>query len=85
MSSFGVPERAPTGWVQKDVAEQTIFQGGLGVPNIYSELKALSVMVVGEWALATDPQQQRIGEVLQQRDRSSSEHVMPGRRKIGRG
>jgi hypothetical protein len=50
-TSFTNPERAPSRWLQADLAEQTAARGGIGVPNFRTELMAVSAAVVGEWAL----------------------------------
>jgi hypothetical protein len=66
------------GWLDPTEAGGTEDpKGGLGVPNIYTELKALSAMVVGEWALTTIPQEQLVGDILQKRDRGSARHLVP--------
>jgi hypothetical protein len=76
-SSFSEPTQASTGWMNARLAEQPVFQGGLGIPNIITELKALSAMRVGEWALTTKPQQQIIGDILQPRDTGAAEKLVP--------
>jgi hypothetical protein len=64
-----VPEQVPPRSIQHQSAERTLYQDGLGVTDIYTELKALSAMVVGEWALATAPQIMQVAGVSQTRDR----------------
>ncbi|GMF63775.1 unnamed protein product [Phytophthora fragariaefolia] len=84
-SAFSAPERAPVGWVTRQVAERSIRKGGIGMPNIVTELKALSAMVVGSWALSTVPQAQRIGDVLQHRDIGMANYLVPMERKPSKG
>jgi hypothetical protein len=76
-SIFQEPDRAAVGWIAAGLAEQPLFSGGLGIPNMYTELKTLSAMVVGEWGLSTDQQRQVIGGILQTRDGERAEHLVP--------
>jgi len=72
-----VPDKAKAGWIQRQVAEQPLFRGGIGIPNIYTELKALSAMAVGAWAMSTRPQQQVVGDILQRRHPGRDNHLIP--------
>jgi hypothetical protein len=76
-SKFANPERAPAGWIQADLAEQSACNGGIGIPNLRVELMAMSAMVVGDWALTYSVQQQALGAILQTRDLGAAESIVP--------
>jgi hypothetical protein len=78
-AEFRMPEKMAPGWIPSGLAEHTPLRGGMGVPNFFTELKALSAMVVGEWAMSTTPQRQQVGRVLQRRDTGHADHLIPQR------
>ncbi|KAE8910880.1 hypothetical protein PF005_g15599 [Phytophthora fragariae] len=76
-AAFAEPERAAAGWIRAQIAELEPALGGLGIPNIRDELKAMSAMVVSDWALSCNKQIQQVGDILQERDIGQAERVVP--------
>jgi len=76
-AEFRIPDKVTAGWIAKQLAELTLHKGGIGVPNLYTELKAMSAMTVGDWALTTRPQLQAVGDILQRRDRRDACPLVP--------
>ncbi|GMF14996.1 unnamed protein product [Phytophthora fragariaefolia] len=68
---------APAGWIQSALAEQPTKEGGIGIPNIGTELMAMGAMVVGTWAMTQDRHKQRLGEILQERDTGEVQRLIP--------
>jgi len=83
-SQFVDTGQPPAGWIPTELAEQSSGKGGIGLPNLKTELIALSAMVAGEWALTYDKQKQVLGDILQQRDCGEAESLVPHRAKSGR-
>jgi hypothetical protein len=74
-SIFSVADRASAGWMQAALAEQR----GIELPNLQTELMAMSAVVVGEWALAVGAQRHAIGDILQRSELGQSTHLVPQR------
>ncbi|KAG1692212.1 hypothetical protein DVH05_025642 [Phytophthora capsici] len=51
--------------MQKDLAELSPQQGGVGIPNILTELIAMGASMVLEWGMSVTVQEQTVGTILQ--------------------
>ncbi|KAG1709924.1 hypothetical protein DVH05_016938 [Phytophthora capsici] len=69
-----MPDSTPKGWVRMEVAELSPDNGGVGIPNMVTELMALSASMVGKWALSEDVLERQVGRVFQD---AGAEHAKP--------
>ncbi|KAG6960960.1 hypothetical protein JG688_00009343 [Phytophthora aleatoria] len=60
-----MPVWAPRGWIRAEIAEMAPANGGIGAPNIKTELVALAAMTVGGWTLTTKPLQRVTARIMQ--------------------
>lgn len=52
------------GWLNADVAALPPSEGGLAIPDLASELKAMAATVVQDWALEANEQLRTVGDLL---------------------
>ncbi|KAE9287458.1 hypothetical protein PR003_g26046 [Phytophthora rubi] len=76
-ASFSEPLTPVAGWINKGVAALPPKAGGVGIPNLEVELRAMSAMVVMKWALTSKRTLQEVGDVLHTRDTGHAEAIVP--------
>ncbi|KAG4044053.1 hypothetical protein PC123_g20492 [Phytophthora cactorum] len=77
-SCFAMPVRAPRGWIRAEIVEMSPANGGIGAPNIKTELVVLAAMTVGGWALTTKPLQRATARIMQGLAGETNAHQLDG-------
>ncbi|EEY59165.1 secreted peptide, putative, partial [Phytophthora infestans T30-4] len=83
-SSFASPLNPPKGWISADIAELPVKDGGIGLPNITTELIAMAAMAVGEWSMSSNELKTKCGHVLRQDATNEDTHITPIRKRYSK-
>lgn len=64
-------------WIKEGLAELSIAEGGMSIPNVKSELTALSAKIVARWAAGDDPRARPARAILLGEGRSEPHYITP--------
>ncbi|KAG2977561.1 hypothetical protein PC120_g25478 [Phytophthora cactorum] len=65
-----------SGWLTEPLAEVKSSEGGIGMPNVTTEIIATTAQAIGAWAVTENKLQQETGGLLQLQANASPDHIV---------
>ncbi|KAG6965362.1 hypothetical protein JG688_00007244 [Phytophthora aleatoria] len=75
-------DRSRSGWLTEPLAEVKSSEGGIGMPNVTTEINATTAQTIGAWVVTENKLQQETGRLLQLQANASPDYIVAMQKRV---